>query len=215
MKRIGQFLAGMGLIGMMAFTGAGVTAQEGGTTQLLVQSIYCADSTGYASGDCTPAAGVSVSVQLLDGGALGSCVTEAGVVREASVGYCYVEVPYGVEVLATQDDSTLAQGYVSTNNPQQVTVRAQSDEAADYIPVAQFINVPVAEEPVPAPVEETVEAPIAAPAEEPAPAPVTSLPSTGSGYVGDGTDVALIVATATVAAAALGAATRRYQEEVR
>jgi hypothetical protein len=131
------------------------------------------------------------------------------------VGYCYVEVPYGVEVLATQDDSTLAQGYVSTNNPQQVTVRAQSDEAADYIPVAQFINVPVAEEPVPAPVEETVEAPIADPAEESAPAPVTSLPSTGSGHVGGGTDVALIVVTATVAAAALGAATRRYQEEVR
>lgn len=207
MKRFGRLLSSVGLIGMMAFSIADVAAQDSGTTQLLVQSIYCADATGFASGDCAPASGVSVSAQSLDGGILGSCVTESGVVRESTIGYCYIEVPYGVDVLVSQDEATLSQEYVSTNNPQQVTVRAQGDESPDYIPTAMFINAMVAEAPQ-------------APAPEPAPAgdleveevvtaPVSSLPRTGTGPGAEETPVALMVAMGAVVAATLGAAARR------
>jgi hypothetical protein len=214
MKRVAQLLAGLGLIGMMAFSGAGVAAQDGGNTSLLVQSFYCADEGGLASGNCTPASGVTVSAQLLDGGALGSCVTEAGMVRDAAVGYCYIEVPYGVEVLVTQDDATLSQGYVSTNNPQQVSVRAEGDWPPDYIPVAAFINVAMVEAPAPVPepeaptevVEEVVEA---------APVPVITLPSTGSGTAPDESPLAMVIAAGTVTAAVLGAASRHYRAEKR
>lgn len=231
MKRFGQVLAGLGLVGVMVIPGAGAAAQDAETTELAIQSVYCPSDAGFAEAGCEPAAGVTVYVELVGGEALGSCQTEVNTIRESTVGLCFVEVPYGVDVLVTQDVATLAEGYVSGNNPQQVYVRPQAEWVPDYFPTAVFINTPAVEAPetappappeeeerveVPeaAPVDTVVEAPVAAPAEEVVVAPVTNLPRTGSGPAADQIDVALLSAAAGVAAA-LGAASRRYRSEAR
>ena len=198
MKRIGQLVAAVVFVATMAFSGAGAVAQESDTTQLLVQSIYCADDTGFASGDCSPASGVSATAQLAGGAVLGSCATESGMIRDAAVGYCYIEVPYDVDVLVTQDDGTLSQGYVSTNNPQQVIVRGSTDDTPDYIPTALFINVPSVEAPAPPPAEET-------------PAPVASLPKTGMGAALNEAPSSLFMAMAALCSLAIGGAALRVK----
>jgi hypothetical protein len=173
MKRFVQLVAGMGLVRMMALSGASALAQESATTSLLVRDVYCPTDEGYAGGGCEPAAGVTVSAQRPDGTPLGSCVTEAGVVQTQEAGYCYIEVPYGIEVLVTQDDATLAEGYVSTNNPQRVYIKLAEEWGPDYIPVAGFINTPADEGTDTGAGEEE--------SEEPA----TTLPETGSGVAAD------------------------------
>lgn len=200
MKRIVQLVAGMGLVGMMALSGATALAQESATTSLLVRDAYCPTEEGYARGGCEPAAGVTVSAQFPDGTPLGTCVTEVGTVQDTESGYCYIEVPYDVEVLVTQDDATLAAGYESTNNPQRVYIKPVEEWGADYIPAVSFINIPVDEGTNPVPDDDS---------EAGTEAPGATLPKTGSGSAEGGAAYAVPLVAA-AATATLGLVTRRW-----
>ena len=75
------------------------------------------DQTSLPAG-CMAGAGITVTVSLTDGTAVGSCTTDDS-------GGCTIEAPDGAEVTVSEDETTIPAGYVPQENPVSATVATE------------------------------------------------------------------------------------------
>lgn len=93
----------------------------------------------FQGGDCVPATGAVIVVTSTDGSLIGTCIAEMGAPDSVIAG-CSVSVPFGTEVVVTEDPATITTGFAPTNNPQTFEVPASPPDGSFGGPV--FINLP-------------------------------------------------------------------------
>lgn len=86
---------------------------------------------------CQGMVGVGFEVITADGTPLGACTSD--IVDPSPFGRCTVPVPYGTEVVVTEDGSTAAAGWAPVENP--ITLRTPSGPGAAEAPRASFVNL--------------------------------------------------------------------------
>lgn len=126
--------------GLLGALPAGTRAQEDQTTTLFIIAVNCPAGADSFDDGCAPAAGATFAVAAADGTALGGCTAAVGTFRDSGeIGVCTLVVPIGT-VTVTEDVASLPAGTAPTENPRVVEVRIDP-LAADYLPVASFLNV--------------------------------------------------------------------------